>query len=1144
MMLSGATIGREGRVVLGMRAMAASSGRGRPLRSGWLLGAAFVALAVIVAASRRSFGHYSRLRASFATMILAACLGACGDSAPTPPPRQEPVNRAPVTVGSIAALVLTAGDTTTLNVASYFNDPDGDALTYSASLSDSGVASATVAGPVVTVRARAEGSANLSVTATDGDGMSATQEAALTVLRRSLAGRVVISPDRPRVFGPAEEAQFTAAVFDTAGLAFPGAIIEWSSGAPLVATVSSEGVVATVAEGIATIAATSDGVSDSVRIAVGSPAIRQEYEALRAIYEQLGGSSWKESTNWVTNEALDTWSRVKIDSTGRVTSLQLEENDLSGTLPAEIGTFARLRRLDMDLNWDIIGPIPAAIGDLESLEFLKLSSTGLSGPLPREIGKLANLGELLLHFTQLTSIPPEIGDLAKLRLLHGFLSRFEGPPPASIGNLQDLRDLWLNGNRFAGAIPPEIGRMAALETLHLHDNDFGGPIPPDLADAPKLSVLRLSGNRLTGQLPSERGNAPNLRWLALDRNELSGPLPVEIGDWTTIETLELQANGFSGPIPPELGGAQGLVALDMSKNQLTGPLPGDLAKLNSLERLSLGNNPGLTGTLPAELTGMRSLRVLLLGGTDLCAPTDPQYLRWLVGLPNAHVKRCAATEASTAYLTQAVQSVEYPVPLIAGDSALLRVFVVSEKGAEANVSIPPARATFYQGGSEVHVVDLGGASARIPASLDESDLELSLNAMIPGSVVQPGLEVVVEIDPGGTLDQALGVSQRLPESGRNRVRVEAVAPYELTLITFLWTERPDSALLAEVNGLGPDSPLLWATREFLPVNEINVVHRDPIWLDQNPSADIMGPIIYATLAAREAAGGRGHWVGVWSGCCGGAAYGLQVAGVGLEPTAPDRFWQNNNVLAHEIGHLMTLPHAPCNVGDPDPNFPYPNGAIGSWGYDMRTNELRSPESPEFMSYCGEEEKWVSGFYHAQALGWRLRNSASASRTGPPVSSLMLWGGVSPEGELALEPAFVLDAVPTPFVQPGPYRITGRDRQDREVFSYSLSMSPLDVGGAAFALMVPVQPQWETTLDRIELTGPEGRAEILRNGPTASVLLTDPGTGQIRGFLRRGLDVAALSEGARRSELLRALVPERGLVAKVSRGIPATESWRR
>ncbi len=1170
------------------------------------------------------------------TMMLVAGLGACGDSAPTPPTPVEPANRAPVAVGSIAALELAIGDTLTLNVASYFTDPDGDALTYSASVSGSGVASAAVAGAVVTIRALGEGGATLTVTASDGnlsasqeaaltafqpnrspvtvdsipavdfavgdsislnvapyfndadgdsltyaasvsdstvasasvagavvtiralgeggatltvtasDGtLTASQEAALTVLPRSPVGRVTIGPDNPRVFGPAEEAQFVAAVFATTGLALPEAAVEWSSSAPWVATVSSEGVVATVAEGIATIAATSDTVSGSVRVIVGPPAIRREYEALRAIYEQLGGSSWKESTNWTTNEALDTWSRVQIDRAGFVTQLQLDQNNLSGTLPAEIGALTRLKRLDMDLNWDIVGPIPAEIGDLESLEFLKLSSTGISGPVPSEIGKLANLEELLLHFTQLTSIPPEIGDLTNLWLLHGFLSKFEGPLPATIGNLQNLRDLWINGNRFSGAIPPEIGGMAALEKLHLHDNDFSGAIPTRLADAPKLSVLRLSGNRLSGQLPSELGKAPNLRWLALDRNELSGPLPTEVGDWTNLETLELQENGFSGPIPPELGGARSLVALDLSRNQLTGLLPGDLAKLNSLERLSLSNNRGLTGTLPAELTGMRSLRVLLLGGTDLCAPTDPQYLRWLDGLPNAHVKRCVSTDASTAYLTQAVQSMEYPVPLIAGDSALLRVFVVSEKGSGANGSIPPARATFYRGGTELHVVDLDGASGRIPASLDEADLNLSLNAMIPGSVVQPGLEMVVEIDPGGTLDQALGVSQRLPEAGRTPIRVEAVAPYELTLITFLWTERPDSALLAKVNGLGPDSPLLWATREFLPVNEINVVHRDPIWLDENPSADIMVPIIHATLAAREAAGGRGHWVGVWSGCCGLASPGHHVAAVGLEPTAPDRFWQNNNVLAHEIGHLMTLPHAPCNVPDPDPSFPYPNGQIGSWGYDMRAHELRSPESPEFMSYCGEEEKWVSGFYHAQALGWRLGNNASASRPGPPVSSLMLWGGVSPDGELALEPAFVLDAVPTPFVHPGPYRIAGRDRQGREVFSYSVAMSPLeDVGGSAFALMVPVEPQWETNLYRIELTGPEGRAEILRDGPTTSVLLTDPRTGQIRGFLRRGLDVAAFAEGTRSSELLRAIVPESGLVASVSRGIPAAESWRR
>ena len=1029
-------------------------------------------------------------------------------------------NRAPVAVGSIPALALPVGDSVKLNVDSYFSDPDGDALAYSASVSDPVVASTSVEGSVVTIRALQLGSATVSVTATDGDTMSATQEASLAV---SLADRIVISPDRPRVFSPGEEVPLTAVVLDITGVAIQEAPVEWSSSAPAVATVSSEGVVAALAQGTATVTATSGPASESVPVAVGPPAIRQEYQALRAIYEQLGGPSWRESANWATDQALDTWSRVEIDPAGFVTRLRLAENDLSGRLPPEIGAFTRLTHLDVDLNSGIVGRIPPEVGDLESLKFLKLSSTGLSGPIPGEIGELAQLEVLQVHFTQLTRLPAEIGGLTNLLILHGFLSQFEGPLPATIGNLENLRELWMNGNRLSGAIPAEVGDLTALETLHLHDNDFSGSIPPGLGDAPKLSVLRLSGNRLTGRVPSELGGARNLRWLALDQNELSGP------------------------IPPEIGGARALTTVNLSSNRLSGLIPAELGKLEAVEHLSITNNPDLTGTLPAELVGMRSLSVLLLGGTDVCAPTDPQFLEWLHSLSQVYVRRCVDIDGSIAYLTQAVQSPEYPVPLIAGDSALLRVLVVSGNGAAANVSIPPARATFYRGSSAVHVVDFDGATARIPAVLNEGDLDLSLNSVIPGSVVQPGLEMVVEIDPEGTLDPALGVAERLPESGRTLVQVESVPTYELTFITFLWTQQPDSALLSKVNGLTADSPLLWATREFLPVHEVSVVHRDPIWLDQNPSAALMGHIFWTTHTAREAAGGRGHWVGVWSGCCGIASFDLQTAGVGLEPRAADRFWQNNNVLAHELGHLMTLGHAPCDVvGDPDPDFPYLDGSIGSWGYDMRFNELRSPESPEFMSYCGEQEKWVSGFYHAQAIAWRLRNNAAESLPGRPVRSLMLWGGIHPDGELALEPAFVLDAVPTPFVRPGPYRIVGRDRQGVELFSYSLSMGEVDGGGSgsAFALMVPVRPQWDATLDRIELTGPEGSAEVLRDGPTASVLLTDPRTGQIRGFLRHALDIEALADSAQADAVLRALVPEPGLVAQVSRGIPAAEVWNR
>ncbi len=1056
------------------------------------------------------------LREGSATLAVSASDGSLSTSQEAALTVFQP-NRPPVAVDSIPAVDVVNGGMASLNAALYFSDPDGDSLTYAASVSDSTVASASVADSVVTIRALRTGSATLTVSASDGS-LSTSQEAAFTVLPRSVES-VTISPDRPRVFGQGEEVRLTAGVRDASGVALPGAPVAWSSSAPAVAAVSTNGVVAALAEGAATITATSDGVSESVRVTVGPPAIGREYQALRTIYAQLGGSSWKESTNWETDQALDTWWGVTIDSDGFVAELRLNKNNLAGTLPAEIGGFRRLRRLEMDANYGITGAIPPEIGDLESVWLLKLSSTSLSGPIPAEIGKLPKLKRLELHKTQLTTLPPEIGSLSELVELIGYQSRLTGPLPAEIGNLNKLRHVRLGGNNLSGTIPREIGGMTSLDRLQLHDNDFTGSIPPSLGHAANLTVLRLSNNRLDGEIPGELGRAGQLRWLAVDGNRLSGPLPAALGDLVSLETMEVQYNDFSGPIPSEFG------------------------NLKHLREMSASHNPGLTGRLPVEFTELKALRKLLLGRTGLCAPTDPQFLAWLRGVGNSFVGRCTTSIRSDAYLTQAVQSREYPVPLIAGDSALLRVFVVSAQGAAAGVAIPPARATFYRGDSEVYAVDLPGASTRVPAKLDESDLDLSLNAVIPGSVLEPGLEMVVEIDPEGTLDSALGIGARLPAQGRTWLSVKAVPTYEITLIPFLWTAQPDSALLAKVNGLTPDSPLLWATREFLPVHELNVTHHDPIWMDEKPSASTMDAIFKVTYAARQAEGGSGHWVGVWSGCCGTANVRTQSAGVGLEPAGPDHFWQNNNVLAHELGHLMTLSHAPCSVDDPDPDFPYPDGNIGSWGYDMRVGELRAPDSPEFMSYCGEREKWISGFYHSQALGWRLRDNGSRARPAARVRSLMVWGGVQPDGELRLEPVFVLDAVPTRTVEPGPYTVTGRDGRGRALFSHSLAMGSLHDGGAAFALMIPVEPEWETALDRIELTGPERRTQVSREGATASVLLTDPGTGQVRGFLRRAPDIALAASG-RSDEVLRALLPEPGLVAQISRGIPASLDRRR
>ena len=92
------------------------------------------------------------------------------------------VNQAPVSLGTVAAVTFTVGDSVaTRDVASNFSDPDNDPLTYTASTSASGVATASVSGSVVTVTPVAVGSATITVTAEDLGGLSATQTIAVMV---------------------------------------------------------------------------------------------------------------------------------------------------------------------------------------------------------------------------------------------------------------------------------------------------------------------------------------------------------------------------------------------------------------------------------------------------------------------------------------------------------------------------------------------------------------------------------------------------------------------------------------------------------------------------------------------------------------------------------------------------------------------------------------------------------------------------------------------------------------------------------------------------------------------------------------------------------------------------------------------------
>ena len=111
-----------------------------------------------------------------------------------------PVNDAPTAVGSIPDQALDeGGGGVRVDLSPYFGDVDGDALTYGARSSDTGVVLAEVAGAVLTLTPVVYGSATVTVTAEDPAGLGATQSVRVGVSdrpQRAILGNVLAATAR------------------------------------------------------------------------------------------------------------------------------------------------------------------------------------------------------------------------------------------------------------------------------------------------------------------------------------------------------------------------------------------------------------------------------------------------------------------------------------------------------------------------------------------------------------------------------------------------------------------------------------------------------------------------------------------------------------------------------------------------------------------------------------------------------------------------------------------------------------------------------------------------------------------------------------------------------------------------------------
>ncbi|KAK7347503.1 hypothetical protein VNO80_22035 [Phaseolus coccineus] len=335
--------------------------------------------------------------------------------------------------------------------------------------------------------------------------------------------------------------------------------------------------------------------------------------------------------------------------------LDLSTNYLNGTLPLSIANLTQVFELDVSRN-DISGVldpalfpdgshtpkigligirnllfqdtllggrIPNEIGNIRNLTLLALDGNNFHGPIPPSLGNCTHLSILRMPQNQLSgSIPPSIGKLTNLTDVRLFTNNLNGTVPQEFGNLSSLIVLHLAENNFVGELPPQVCKSGKLVNFSAAFNSFTGPIPRSLRDCPSLYRVRLEYNRLTGFADQDFGVYPNLTYMDFSHNRVEGDLTANWGACQNLQYLSMAGNGVSGNIPSEIFQLDQLQELDLSSNQISGEIPPQIGN-STLYELNLSENK-LSGMVPEEIGKLSNLRSLDLSMNMLLGPIPSQ----------------------------------------------------------------------------------------------------------------------------------------------------------------------------------------------------------------------------------------------------------------------------------------------------------------------------------------------------------------------------------------------------------------------------------------------------------------------------------------------------------------------------------------
>ena len=149
-----------------------------------------------------------------------------------------------------------------------------------------------------------------------------------------------------------------------------------------------------------------------------------DYDALVALYNSTNGDNWSINTNWLNTEvSLGDWHGVVLVD-NRVTELRLGGNNLTGSLPSEIGNLPQLTLIELPFN-NLEGIIPVEMESLSRMNFIDFRDNQMFGTVPAGFSNFSDLSIFVIS-----------GNF------------FEGKLPDFTGNLSSNDFLWFENNKF------------------------------------------------------------------------------------------------------------------------------------------------------------------------------------------------------------------------------------------------------------------------------------------------------------------------------------------------------------------------------------------------------------------------------------------------------------------------------------------------------------------------------------------------------------------------------------------------------------------------------------------------------------------------------------------------------------------------